>query len=227
MSTTTTFTASGLYTNIYDKDRAYSANEAGQGMFREYDPDPDIMHYVGRDLVGIISIPSLSNVDWSDKEIVSATFNVTAYDDYLDDEDRILYLWRSKKSNYEILKGSDYVDTAGGSIEIDCGAKTAYVDWNESIALSNTDIAWLLTQLKAGYTWFCIYNDVYGYEETVHIKQLSLEIKYKNEGEPDGGLRIMTANGTLEPVTLHVMTASGLKDCTVYKMYSDGLHLIE
>lgn len=149
MATTGTFAATSMFTQYLDRGSSYSSSNAAQGTrYQTAQSNPQ------QKLVGVIFIPSLANVAWNEKTIISASLTHASVYSYT----RYFRLYRSKLSSVDrTKKGSAYVDIDAGYTEID-----SYSDQSldtHTAPLSSANIAWLLTQLKAGYTTFCIFYD--------------------------------------------------------------------
>jgi len=105
-------------------------------------------------LVGVIRIPSLGNVSWTGKRITTAKLTHTS----VYSRTGTFRLYRSKLDSTDRSKnGSAFLDTSGGYTDIASGGGNN-VD-SHTASLSSANITWLLTQLQAGYTCFCIYYD--------------------------------------------------------------------
>lgn len=141
-----TFSATKLVAQYYDRTSRYSTDAAFQGArWRD-------TYTV--EMVGVIVIPSLSSVSWANKVITAVNLTVntrslTKYD--------TIRLYRSRLSQYydsPQRNGYEYLDTTGGYTEIAIGSTAT---GERTVALSAANIAWLQTQLRAGYVCFCIY----------------------------------------------------------------------
>lgn len=141
----TVFSASLLAAQYYNSSSRYADDFTAQGARWR--------NSASVQMVGVIGNLSIESVDWNTKDISAVTLNVTLMSICRTSKIR---LYRSKKTTYENVAGTQYLDTSGGYIEVDLGGSS---EGSYTKALDSTQIAWLQTQLRAGYKWFCLYWD--------------------------------------------------------------------
>lgn len=148
-----TFAATTLSAQYYDSGSRYTPSAACQGARIR---DDNRSHQ----MVGVIGIPSLGNVEWSDKALSAVVLkHIKATHITTGNYTNFYRLYRSKRTDYKNEAGSTYLDTSAGYTDITIDSVGSGDTSEHSANLSAANIAWLQASLKAGCTWFCIYYD--------------------------------------------------------------------
>lgn len=168
MATTTTFTATGYYSQYYSHSARWSDTRCSPRYISSsgtYTPD---------NTVGVMTIPSLQNVDWTKKVIQSITLNVKITYAYWASTKMNFY--RSPLSTYSNVKGSNYIDTELGVCEVPI---TPTINSNTSVTLDATQLEWFTEMLEKGTSIISLFNGVVkvNYYDTT-ITSFSMDITY-------------------------------------------------
>ena len=166
-----TFSASNLYAQWYDLNSRNAYGNAAQGaVWRSSSND-------SRQMVGVLSIPSLANVSWSQFKLDSVVLTVDVSNARYD----TIRLYRSKKSTYDNVAGTAFLDTNHGYTDIQLSGSSA---GTQTATLSNDNTTWLQNALKAGCSMYCMYyagdsaTSGHASDHYIRITSFSLAIQY-------------------------------------------------
>lgn len=176
MATTTTFNATGLYTNWYGAGDDY--NSSFVDVFYNGSNEAAKKY-----TTGILELSSLTDVDWSDKRITKIILNYTPRSGSAGSK---FFFWRGKIGSYAKYSGSFFINDAAGYIEVPTGAYA--IGTEASITLTQSSSAnnfrWMCNWIKSELPVLCMTlnekkNDAASNENRMSLTAFSLTVTYE------------------------------------------------
>lgn len=151
MATTTTFSATGLYSQWYGTASRLSDSKA------------DVLYNGSNETAkkyttGVLEIPALADVDWSDKRITKIILNYTPQNGSVGSS---FFFWRSKIGSYTNYNGEFLISDATGYIEVSTGGYTNGAEASVTLTQSSStsSFRWMCNWVKGGLPMLCMTLD--------------------------------------------------------------------
>lgn len=151
MATTKTFSATKLAGQYYGTSERISYTQCHVNY---YSSNATSKQYA----IGVIGIPSLTDIDWSTKKITKIVINYTPTSSSAGSS---FFFWRSRVGEYDNWSGAHYINTTYSYTQISTGTYTAGSSNSITVQQSSNaaNFRWMCKWIKSGVPFLCLTLD--------------------------------------------------------------------